>query len=444
MNLTLTEAYRPQAETHSRKKRDLTRIAPCVSQRTIGLSIGTIEPEGPDVTVTTHGETPPIPLSTVDLVERVIARDDDATLRNLQITQSYHDLSQGIAALVCGRNANWCTFATWASKQAGAFIRNEEIPAPVTGFLGLEPGGQRSFAHERHARRRDDLLSLTTSLLRRSWFLDYIGCTVGDVSRCIAEGNLRVYAELGPIFARFLQTFDRDDPRDPRKLDGFLATLKPGATEDGGQDGLVIAFQALWDAMYEEDPCAKAQKMLLHDARVGLHEQIRLQNAIAGSLNAPVETALLDEHRHLLPFELPMAFRRLGAKLAMRFGKRVIAEFESAWRHVATEFMMTLALPDGTLSLGEDLPPLAGGKLFPDDVATPTDAALLEVVSEWDPTPGSLQHTGAHDWADLKQRMHYIIDLFRSRLQHTPLFGTPFTGKQTGAIRAGFVPAGKL
>jgi hypothetical protein len=39
-------------------------------------------------------------------------------LRNLRITQAYHELSTATARKI-GSAANWCTFATWASKQAG-------------------------------------------------------------------------------------------------------------------------------------------------------------------------------------------------------------------------------------------------------------------------------------------------------------------------------------
>src|SRR5512143_3453407 len=55
-----------------------------------------------------------------------IAAHSDSIIRNLQITQCYHELSAALA----GRtelSANWCTFATWASKQAGQTIRKEDL-----------------------------------------------------------------------------------------------------------------------------------------------------------------------------------------------------------------------------------------------------------------------------------------------------------------------------
>ena len=54
-----------------------------------------------------------------------IAAGTEPVLRNLRITQSYHELAQATAALT-GSGANWCAFATWASRQAGLTIRGEE------------------------------------------------------------------------------------------------------------------------------------------------------------------------------------------------------------------------------------------------------------------------------------------------------------------------------
>ena len=62
---------------------------------------------------------------TVDEIDR-IARLGDPILRNLQITQCYYEISRSVAGLT-GHSANWCTFATWASKQAGQTIRQEDL-----------------------------------------------------------------------------------------------------------------------------------------------------------------------------------------------------------------------------------------------------------------------------------------------------------------------------
>ncbi len=58
---------------------------------------------------------------TEDQVNKIAAMQDPAA-RNRQITQTYWDLSAEMGRRILG-NANWCTFATWASHQAGVTIR---------------------------------------------------------------------------------------------------------------------------------------------------------------------------------------------------------------------------------------------------------------------------------------------------------------------------------
>ena len=74
----------------------------------------------------TRGDAVSPTAPTVAAVERIAALDDPV-VRNLQITQCYSELSRAFAARIDGGPANWCTFATWASKQAGQTIRGEDL-----------------------------------------------------------------------------------------------------------------------------------------------------------------------------------------------------------------------------------------------------------------------------------------------------------------------------
>src|SRR5438094_6565457 len=67
-----------------------------------------------------------------------IATLADPVLRNLQITQCYCELSAVFAERE-GPRANWCTFATWASKQAGQTIRREDLKRTLETLLKMEP-----------------------------------------------------------------------------------------------------------------------------------------------------------------------------------------------------------------------------------------------------------------------------------------------------------------
>ena len=63
----------------------------------------------------------------VDDVTR-IAAIESPVLRNLAITDCYSRLAAAFAERV-GEGANWCAYATWASKQAGRSIRGEDMQA---------------------------------------------------------------------------------------------------------------------------------------------------------------------------------------------------------------------------------------------------------------------------------------------------------------------------
>ena len=62
----------------------------------------------------------------------------DPVIRNLRITQAYHELSAATAARV-GPVATWCTYATWASKQAGRTIRKEDLRSGLEAALRSSP-----------------------------------------------------------------------------------------------------------------------------------------------------------------------------------------------------------------------------------------------------------------------------------------------------------------
>jgi hypothetical protein len=61
-----------------------------------------------------------------------------------------------------------------------------------------------------------------------------------------------------------------------------------------------------------------------------------------------------------------------------------------------------------------------------------------------DPSFDSTQGSGATDGASLRQRMHFIADLFRTRQEVASLLGPPFSPEQAIAIKAHRRPAGRL
>ena len=296
-----------------------------------------------------------------------IAAMKDPVIRNLRITECYSRLA---AAMPPG-GANWCTFATWASRQAGRTIRGEDLLYRLQGEL-LHP-----------------IQSFWRWLLRRgllredTWFgrlhtpFDAFELA-GDA---VARGNLKVFAEIGLVFATWLD-------------DGATPTEPP------------LLRQAF--ARYEAR--RSPEQLVLANLEIGLHEQTRLQPEIREALDAALAPT-----RHLLAWPLQRQLTRLS-------------------RRVITESLMVLTLPGVVLWLGRNLE-VSG------DVADPE---LRELMARYEPVPPAVDDCGAEDWSVLDQRMHYISHLFRAYHEDGTLASPPFTAAQVERILAGELPDGDL
>ncbi len=186
---------------------------------------------------------------------------------------------------------------------------------------------------------------------------------------------------------------------------------------------------------------------MLANVCAGFHEQIRLQHEIAAALNAAL--ANTDELKRNLWTSLVPGFNSRarwsvlvdsGTDSLDRVFDRLIEAVNGLIRRVITDHLMTLHLfaPE-VLRLGRDLP----GK-FPDALAQISHARLREILVRVDPTPDSLIGSGAIDWADFQDRMHFIADFFRIYQDRQQLFDAPFTTEQATLIKSGRRPDGPL
>ena len=216
-------------------------------------------------------------LSTVD----VIAAGTEPVLRNLQITQCYFELSLAMSARL-GPCANWCTFATWASKQAGQTIRKEDLRRALEQVLSPEPATGRGLEDEWPESERG------TAGLREQirQLLDPVAIMERS-SDAVSRGNRKVFAEIGREFSRFLEELGADTAYDADRLNWFCTGLRPGDPPDG-QQFLRQAFTRYYQAFFELDAKARAELILLANIEIGFHEQTRLQPEIAEALNASV------------------------------------------------------------------------------------------------------------------------------------------------------------
>jgi hypothetical protein len=360
---------------------------------------------------------------TVHEIDR-IARLGDPIIRNLQITHCYHESSRVIAVLV-GSSANWCTFATWASKQAGVTIRQEDLQRQFEARFCASPTIGKLLAELQQTLRR--IGAKLPAPLRRETILGELNprAAFERAADAVARGNKKVFEEIGREFARFADTFAEDDDFDPAKMARFCAALRPGDPPDG-QRLLSEAFTAYSTARFRNGK-EQAELMLLGNICAGYHEQIRLQPEIAQALNAKLGDPGELRHR-LMNLVLPAFYLRARAGVLQQRSTlldgifdRLIAEANRLIRQVITDHLMTLHLPGGeNLRLGNDLK----GE-FPPLLKKIENARLREILTYVDRTADSLNGTGARDWANFSNRMHFIADFFRLYQERRELFDQP-------------------
>ncbi len=435
-----------------------------------------------------------MPRITPDDVRAIADMDDQPVLRNLLITQTYADISSQLSELVGRRNLNWCAYATWASKTAGTFIREDEVPKALRNLIER---AEHKHSYQRNPRERaihecrTNLMDRKAELQRalcsvhpeakleedHAGFLGAADDVVHEIAAYIRTGNKIVFAELGGAFAGFLQTFGEDTSRDDGKLQRFLERFDPGPTlpdevrrtpgglesvQRGGQSLLRESMAHYYDALFESDPNRKAELLLLANAQGGLHEQTRLQTYIQGSLDIPVKEFVYDTNHRSLAQRLDERVLGRAHVVLDRLLSPITDDLLNIARELSTELLMTMPLPNGTLRLGEDIPAAPGQMLWPRDLEKLENDELIAVMRQYgaydaretrlgtrdrvegwlnralvwlaDATPVA-QGTAAKDWAQLSQRMRFIFEYFRSRQQDAALFAAPFSAQQEASIR---------
>jgi hypothetical protein len=364
-----------------------------------------------------------------------IAAMPDPVLRNLWITQRYHELALELREAGAGEDATWCAFAVWASKTAGATIRKELLPAKAQRLLFDNEITQTAL----HALREGGAGHLWTLLFSHEPLGRAVEKVTADVSTAIAQGNVLVFAELAPLFSALLAARRGPAASSPEDLFGAL-TPALAALQDSGVDTAPV--RAAFDAYTKVLTSAKDQAALVLAANTLAvsHEQQRLQPAIRRALNAPISDTLKQVVEQDLLVHLPSADAR---QVLDHLTDDICAALDQAWDVALTEAIMQLVTAAETFDLRRDIPPI-DGVLFPpaltDLVGTPAE----DVVATWDRTGGSGQPSGADDWCKLEDRMNYIVNLFRSRQRVTTLFDPPFTAEQLAAMSQGQVPAPPL
>jgi hypothetical protein len=321
--------------------------------------------------------TDPFDTDTWDFYHRsntaVLAGPPNA-LRNLQISQSYHEIGVLFSELLgANTTANWPTMATWASNTVGMGIRGTMLPHWVDELLAGWPEWVR------------EALKKDMDLLDRIF-----AKTLNMTSLALSGGNAAVFDEIGGSFTLFGQHFAELRAPDAAALARFLATFRPD------QHLLTQAMELYYRALWEESN--RTQLIYYANALTGLDEQTRLQPYIAAAFQSNYTVSIL--------------------------GHNVTLDFAP----LLTRFVMTLMMPGEVLWMRDDLPARPwDGRDWAVGLEHLTFPGLAALYATDVPHPDSRDGTRATDWVSLDQRMRYVWPLFRGRQDSTRNNCPPFS-----------------
>jgi hypothetical protein len=382
-----------------------------------------------------------MPSPSEDEVRR-IAAIANPVIRNLQITNCYSRLAAEFAARG-GEGANWCTYATWASRQAGRTIRGEDLLEHFERRLGAGRWVLHPIATlwRRLLRRglfqRESRLGRMTAALHTPF--DAFECA----SDAVAIGNLNVFEEIGLEFARYLHESPAEAGADPGQFQRFLDRLRPGDPPEG-QRYLRQAFARYERRRLEPDAKVRAELGVLANLEIGFHEQTRLQPEIREALDAAYATQE-DLGLRALEALFPSAarwwpvVRRPAAAVVGVVAAGAQRSASKLAREAITASFMVLSLPQRVLPLGTHLT-----DAYPEALVEPGDPDLIELRARFEPVAPAADDCGARDWSDLGQRMHYIVHMFCAFHLDEQLASPPFTPEQVSSFNQGIVPGGEL
>src|SRR5713101_164756 len=134
-----------------------------------------------------------------------IAALPDIVMRNLWITWTYYRLNQAMGTYLGGDSLTWSGYATWASKTAGHYIRQEEFGPLIEEWIQNAAGRAGAVAN---------LVADTIGILHeptgsvpegRVFSLRSFAQEVMDgASKALANDNQVVFASIAPQFVTIL------------------------------------------------------------------------------------------------------------------------------------------------------------------------------------------------------------------------------------------------
>ena len=338
-------------------------------------------------------------------------RESDPVLSNLKITRCHYLLSLALRSVLGDEaGANFHSWAVWGSRKAGVTIRQEDLDEArrdgtvVGGIVGCLVG-----------------IGLGWSL--RTWlgwpivpgmalFGAFCGAATGRYiiirsrrlsSRLILQGNRKVLEDIGRQSARFIARFHSQQTSDPAALADFLKELRQGETSTGGQELLRRAFAQYYIAKYGSSVKERQEAAYLANCLAVLHEHIRLEPYIKGSM--------------------PWIVRRCVTKRLLQFDIGPVR-----------------------LAVAKSVPSLDGIP-FPESLRSLSNRELVEFLTGpdgWDVRDPDRSGHGAQDWTKIRERMRYIVNLFRALHLDASVWKAPYDPDQLASVAQGRLPTGSL
>jgi hypothetical protein len=317
----------------------------------------------------------------------------DPALSNRMITLVHYRLSQVLQSVTgSDSGANFHTWAVWGSRKAGVTIRQEDLgealrnATVVAGIVGLLVGLVLSAVSNWLWLTNlpwiivvpSALIGMVCGALTGRWIATY---SRREASRLILEGNRIVLEDIGKQTARFVALFHNRSEEDPNALEAFLSELRPGDTASAGQDLLRQAFTQYYIARYAKDLKRKHEANYFANCLAVLHEHVRLEPYIKKSM--------------------PFIVRKCATKRLMQFDVGRVQ-----------------------LKVSEEIPPLNRLE-FPDSLQNLSSGELTAFLerNDW---IGEQASARAEDWTNLRERMRYIVRLFRAMHLDQSVFSQPY------------------
>ena len=232
--------------------------------------------------------------------QRWVAAIDDACAepdlaRSNQLITRLHYLLSGALADALGREGgpNFHTWAVWGSRKAGYTIRQEDLDTAIrnatltAGAVGCLIGDRgRVFAGRLLHWTSDSLaaaLGAAIGTLTGGWAGRQLAIwSRRKAARLMLAGNQTVLQDIGEQSARFLELLKNGATTEGRTA--FFAGLRPGPTEQHGQDRLATAFRSYLAAFDSSDLETKREAMIAGNCEIVYHEHIRLEPYIRGAM----------------------------------------------------------------------------------------------------------------------------------------------------------------